>query len=202
MGLCVYIINPSVLTYYILSKDVTSAAWLVLLLFSYMLGYAISSLSKILIKILYFVRYKDINWAEKNVVALAALRRKVVLTASDNDFDISKFEGVMALRNFILSRLNADDNNLTRRFRFISLLNIGIATSIFMSFIILILHDFFRVGEQKFNVSEAVMGALVASLFCDRFLEFNMRTHRLPFEVWDNKLEYPGTVTTNSAQTP
>ncbi|WP_146009482.1 hypothetical protein [Deinococcus planocerae] len=186
----IHLFNPSILPYYALNINISSATWLCIVTIMYVLGYATSSFSKVIIRLLKLSGNLRKKFDDKEIAKKIFLRSKIRALASRLEIEAEDSAGMFRLRNYILSRVSTEDNYLTRRFRFISLLNIGLASSLLIVMLLTALCTVISIILDRtliypFSTIIYIGMALLIVAFIDRFIEFHIRTLELPFSVWD-----------------
>ncbi|MFT2722393.1 hypothetical protein ACMT4L_20595 [Deinococcus sp. A31D244] len=192
-----HLYNPSILPYYMLNIKISTATWLILLALMYSTGYVVSSLSKVTIYFANLIRklIKKKQIDENSIADLIIgeeVYKKVIVGFGFDPANRSR--AVRDARNAILSGVSFEDNYLIRRFTFIALFNVGIATSLsitlILSFIDYVLANFTNVDFGLFFFDPAIMWGMVVGIiaFCDRYFDFYVRSMRTPFSIARSKV--------------
>lgn len=186
-----FLVNPSIVYYYALNINVSTATWLVLLAFMYVVGYAVSSLSKVLIYIIKSLKKKNLKFNDQEMAKKMFQKKRIKDLSKDLDISGEDMNSLLDLRDYILSHISPADNYLTRRFRFISLLNIGMATSLCIILIYSFLNYLYEIAYNTYSsgyhltLRDVTLLFIAVVLFCDRWLEFYIRAIKLPFSVYE-----------------
>jgi hypothetical protein len=190
----IYMIDAAILPNYLAGSVGKSIPTSFMIAIFYAMGHAISSLSKILIivsnSIRKILRKKDISerGIAERIINSPTLRESM----QEVGFFGIEPRDVRDARSRIISTLSVDDINLIRRFTFISLFNIGIATTL----AILLLFSLFGVIVHPYNVkifwqplNLPVMLAFIVLIFAftDRYNEFLERSLRIAFSLYTPK---------------
>lgn len=168
--------------------------WVGLIVVSYVLGHVVSSVGDICIKPLLgrFARWSPFERMWGGETAFREFRILVRPHLHDVG-EISKDEpgqsrrerDVHELRNIAMSLITADERHLVYRFRFLSLLNFGVATSVGILVLVLLvllgiqLFDGVRVAPSPW----LLLVAIVVPFLLHRGADFERRTIEVPFAM-------------------